>query len=258
MAAKVVRNIIHIDEGKCDGCGSCVIACAEGALQIIGGKAKLVSDTYCDGLGACIGECPRGAITIEQREASVFDEDAARRHSEAQGHNEEGLPCGCPSTPVGRLERDGLPCGCPSAVVTQFERRGDIEAADAERVRPRSMLTHWPVQLALVPAAAPFLKGADVVLCASCVPFAYADFHRDFIRDRAVLTTCPKLEDAAARQYALNEVVGHADMKSLTVLHMEVPCCFGLSRMAQQAIAASGRDIPYKEVTVGVMGDIKG
>jgi ferredoxin len=239
MNKKGVRNIIKIDEEKCDGCGNCVIACAEGALEIIDGKARLVSETYCDGLGACLGECPQGAITIEEREAEGFDEVAVEHHLQQKGQSEAELPC-----------------GCLSASVTQFEGQGDTAAGPCHAVRRQAMLTHWPVQLALVPAAARFLEGADVVLCADCVPFAYADFHRDFLKDHAVLVTCPKLDDTQMRQHTLNELMGYAGIKSLTVIHMEVPCCFGLSRMAQQAIAASGRDIPYKEVTIGVRGDL--
>jgi len=181
MTAKTSRKIIKIDEEKCDGCGACVPACVEGALQIIDGKAKLVSETYCDGLGACLGECPQGAITIEERAAEEFDEEAAKLHLEKENQT-----------------MDKLPCGCPSATVTQFERQEPTEVAPIEATNQQSMLGHWPVQLTLVPPTAPFLQGADLVLVADCVPFAYAGFHQDFIKDHAVLVACPKLDDFQA------------------------------------------------------------
>ena len=165
MAVTTVRKIIRIDEEKCNGCGACVPACAEGAFQIIDGKAKLISDKYCDGLGACLGECPQGAITIEEREAEDFDEEAVKHHLEQK---EQVV--------------DELPCGCSSATVTEFERQVAVEAGVRE-ITHRSMLGHWPVQLTLVPPAAPFLKNAALVLVADCVPFAYAGFHQNFLID---------------------------------------------------------------------------
>jgi len=238
MTTKLSRKIVRIDEEKCNGCGLCVPACVEGALQIIDGKAKLISETYCDGLGACLGECPQGAITIEEREADEFDEEAIKRHVEEKQAKEE------------------LPCGCSSATVSQFERQ-DIEGA-ALRDAPSepSTLGHWPVQLTLVPPTAPFLQGADLVLAADCVPFAYAGFHRDFLRGHALLVACPKLDDFEAHQRKLTEILRHSQVNSLTVIHMEVPCCFGIVHMAKQAIHLSGKDIPFKEVTVGIKGDL--
>ena len=172
-AGKAVRKIIKIDEKKCDGCGLCVPACIEGALQIVDGKAKLVSETYCDGLGACLGECPQGAITIEERVVDEFDEQAAQLHVAGK-------------EPAG----EKLPCGCPSSVVTQFEKRETEESPPLETEISRSMLGHWPVQLTLVPPMAPFLQDADLVLAADCVPFAYAGFHRDFLRNHSLLIAC--------------------------------------------------------------------
>lgn len=254
MKTEVLRKIIRIDEEKCDGCGVCVPACAEGALQIVDGKAKLISEVYCDGLGACLGECPQGAITIEERGAEEFDEEAAKRHL-TEGERDKGeLPCGCPSTTVTQFERQELPCGCPSAIVTEF---GKQEPATVPPVRQQSMLGHWPFQLALVPPGAPFLRGADVVLTADCVPFAYAGFHHDFLKDHSLLVACPKLDDFQAHLGKLTAILRESHVKSLAVVHMEVPCCSGLVRMAQQAILASGRDIPLSEVTIGVRGDLK-
>jgi Fe-S-cluster-containing hydrogenase component 2 len=254
MKTEVLRKIIRIDEEKCDGCGVCVPACVEGALQIVDGKAKLISEVYCDGLGACLGECPQGAITIEEREAGEFDEEAAKRHLTEGEHDKGELACGCPSTTVTQFERQELPCGCPSATVTEF---GKKEPATVHPVRQQSMLGHWPFQLALVPPRAPFLQGSAVLLTADCVPFAYAGFHHDFLKDHALLVACPKLDDFQAHLSKLTAILLESQVKSLAVVHMEVPCCSGLVRMAQQAILASGRDIPLSEVTIGVRGELK-
>lgn len=239
MKTKTLRKIVNINEEKCNGCGVCVPACAEGALQIIDGKAKLVSEVYCDGLGACLGECPQGAITIEEREAEGFDEGVVKHHLEEVAGREE------------------LPCGCPSATVTQFHRPKAAEVASEKTASRQSRLGHWPVQLTLVPPKAPFLKEADLVLTADCVPFAYAGFHEDFIEGHALLVACPKLDDFQAHQAKLTEILRQSVVKSITVVRMEVPCCSGLTHMARQAILSSGRDIPLKEVVIGIQGDIK-
>ena len=237
---RVKRKIVNIDQEKCNGCGLCMIACAEGALQIIDGKARLISDKYCDGLGACLGECPQGAITIEERAADEFDEKAVEHHLEQK-----------------RQPESKLPCGCPSATVTQFEKGQTCECASEHEgaVRQESKLGHWPVQLTLVPPTAPFLQGADLMLIADCVPFAYADFHQDFLKDHAVLVACPKLDDFSAHQAKLTEILRQSQLKSITVVHMEVPCCSGLVHMAKQAINASGKNIPFKDITISVRGD---
>ena len=262
MTTKVLRKIVRIDEDKCNGCGACVPACAEGAIQIVGGKARVISETYCDGLGACLGECPEGAITIEEREAPEFDEDAVMHHLHRKEHAEDARPCSCPSATVAQFERphaagERLPCGCPSTTVTRFDRQEASSAEPAEITPRASMLGHWPVQLALVPPGAPFLRGADVVLAADCVPFAYAGFHHDFLKGRALLVACPKLDDFQAHLGKLTEILRHCDVKNLTVVHMEVPCCSGLLHMAKQAIRLSGKEIPVRDVTIGVRGDLK-
>jgi len=238
MKAGTIRKIVKIDENKCDGCGTCVIKCAEGALQIVGGKARLISDNYCDGLGACLGECPKGAITIEERKAEEFDEQAAAQHL-------KGV----------ETAQDKLPCGCSSLTITQFYRQNTASVSGETGTNPQSMLAHWPVQLALVPSSAPFLKGADVVLAADCVPFAYAGFHQDYIKGHALLVACPKLDDFEAHLNRLTGILRHSGLKSLTVVHMEVPCCSGLVHMARQAIMASGKDIPFSEVTINTRGE---
>ena len=240
MTIKTLRKIIKIDEEKCNGCGLCVPVCVEGALQIIDGKAKLVSDTYCDGLGTCLGECSQGAITIEERAAEGFDEEAAKLHKEKETQT-MGI----------------LPCGCPSATVTQFEKQQTTGVAPKAVTKQPSMLSHWPVQLTLVPPMAPFLQGADVVLAADCAPFAYAGFHQDFIKDRAILVVCPKLDDFEAHLKKLTDILSHSSVRSLTVVHMEVPCCAGLTYMVKQAMQSAGRDIPLEEVTISIKGDLK-
>jgi Fe-S-cluster-containing hydrogenase component 2 len=241
MATKMRRKIVKIDEEKCDGCGLCVSACAEGAIELVDGKARLVSEEYCDGLGACLGECPQGAITIEERESDPFDDEATRHHLKAK-----------------KREPDTLPCGCPSASVTQFEAKGAADHAQATTgFTSRSELGHWPVQLTLVPPTAPFLQEADLVLAADCVPFAYAGFHKHFLRDHALLVACPKLDDFQAHLRKLTDVLRHSSLKSVTVVRMEVGCCRGLVQMAEQAIAASGRDIPLREVVISIRGEVK-
>jgi NAD-dependent dihydropyrimidine dehydrogenase PreA subunit len=238
---KTARKIVKIDEAKCNGCGACVISCAEGALKIIDGKAKLISEKYCDGLGNCLN-CPQGAITIEEREAEDFDEAAVEEHLNAE-EPEEKIPCGCPSANIARFTRE---------TTTATMARPKAEPA------ARSRLGHWPVQLALVPPTAPFLKGADVVLSAHCVPFAYAGFHQDFLEENtALLVACPKLDDFQAHQEKLNQILKQSGIKSLTVVHMEVPCCSGLVHMAKQAILTSGNVVPFRDVTVSIRGELK-
>lgn len=239
MTIKTLRKIVKIDEEKCNGCAACVPSCAEGALQIIDGKAKLISEIYCDGLGACLGECPQGAIIIEEREAQEFNEEVVKLHLNAK-------------QPAG----EEVPCGCPSAMVTQFARQEPSEAIPGAATHQPSMLTQWPIQLTLVPPRAPFLQGTDLVLAADCVPFAYAGFHQEFLKNHSLLIACPKLDDYQAHLKKLTAVLSQAQPKSLTVVHMEVPCCFGLVHMVQQAILASGKDIPLKEVTIAVEGEI--
>ena len=240
MTTAALRKIVRIDEEKCNGCGICVPACAEGALQIVDGKAKLISEKYCDGLGACLGECPQGAITIEERAAEEFDEEAVKHYLEEKEHIVEGLPC-----------------GCSSATVTEFERQAVTGVSPGDATSQPSMLSHWPVQLTLVPPAAPFLHEADLVLAADCVPFAYAGFHRDFLSGHSLLVACPKLDDFQAHQNKLTDILRHSQVKSVTAVHMEVPCCSGLVHMAKQAIHSSGKDIPFEEVTIRIRGDRK-
>lgn len=238
MKARTMRKIINIDEQKCNGCGACLDSCAEGALDIVNGKAKLVKEIYCDGLAACLKGCPQDALSIVERDADEFDEEATRRH-------------------LADLERKAANpvASCPGSAMQQFATRAASTPASPSRLE--SQLTHWPVQLTLVPPSAPFLKKADVVLLADCVPVAYPNLHQDFLKDRAVLVACPKLDDFAAHQAKLTDILQQAHLKSLTVVHMEVPCCSGLAYMARKAIADSGVEVPFKEVTIGVKGNVK-
>lgn len=232
---KRTRQIIRIDEDKCDGCGQCVPACAEGALQIVNGKAKLISDVYCDGLGACLGHCPQGAITIEEREAEGFDEEAVKAHL-------------LESSP------DRLACGCPGSLSKTLRASDD---ACMSSIDVPSELSHWPVQIALVPMNAPYLREANLLVVADCVPFAYPSLHRDFLRGHAVLVGCPKLDDARAYEKKMEAIIKQARPASITIVHMEVPCCFGMKRLIETAVAASGARVPLKEVTIGIDGSQK-
>jgi NAD-dependent dihydropyrimidine dehydrogenase PreA subunit len=254
---KIKRNIVTIDEEKCDGCGLCIMSCAEGALQIINGKARLVSDKYCDSLGACLSECPQGAISITEREAEPFDEEAVKEHLQKQEKMMHEPACDCPGSTVRQFEvKETLPCGCPSTTVEQFRENGSKEAVPAN-VSQKSQLGHWPVQLTLVSPKAPFLQGADVLLAADCTAFSYGNLHQDFLRDHSLLVACPKLDDYNAHLAKLTEILSQSDVRSLTVLRMEVPCCSGLTRMAMQAILSSNKNIPFKETVIGTRGEIK-
>ncbi len=246
-----VRQIIEIDQEKCDGCGQCVTACVEGAIQIVEGKARLVADVYCDGLGACLGRCPQDAIKIVEREAQPFAESAA--HGRPLG----GAP-GAPHPPV--------PCGCPGTLALEFPRRAPVQSpAAAEGQAPAEPLpgghpplSHWPIQLHLISAAAPVLSGADVFLVADCVPFACSEFHRRILRGRPVLIGCPKLDDSRAYVQKLVDIFRHSAPRSLTVVHMEVPCCTNLLRIASEAVSLSGAPLPLREITISRSGQILG
>lgn len=264
------RDIVSIDEDKCNGCGLCVPACAEGAIKIINGKAKLIADNLCDGLGACLGHCPQDAILVEQRDAAAFDEaaveahlhqkpvapaPAAHGHGHGHGHGDQG--CGCQSAVVKSFAPPAHHGGgCPSAALRNFTApAATATATDAAGTRP-SELRQWPVQMHLVPPSAPFLKGADLLLAADCAPFAYADFHKDLLKGKALLIGCPKLDDGQAYLEKLTAMLKLNDLKSLTVVHMEVPCCSGLIQIAKRALADSGKDVPLTTIRIGIRGEI--
>jgi Pyruvate/2-oxoacid:ferredoxin oxidoreductase delta subunit len=244
-----LRKIVRIDEAKCNGCGLCVPRCAEGAIQVAGGKARLVAEVYCDGLGACLGECPEGAITVVQREAEPFDEQAARRHvAQAAG----AAPLSCPGSAARSLDLPIVsgPAGGSASTAEP------VTAQTSGPPEEPSALSHWPVQLHLVPPHAQFLQGADLVLVADCVPFALADFHRRVLRGRPVVIGCPKLDDTQAYLAKLAAILSLARLKSLTVVHMEVPCCLGLVRVAQAAMRVAGVEVPLEEVTISIRGKV--
>jgi len=246
------RPIIRIDESLCDGCGLCVNACHEGAIQLVDGKARLVSETYCDGLGACLGECPQGAITVEHREAAGFTGPApaiaARAAFEKAMSRAEGLhvapPGGCP----GAAMRDLRPAAGGS--------RPAVPPKTANAAPVASRLSHWPVQLMLVPPGAPFLKGADLVVCADCVPFAVPDFHARYLDGRSIVVGCPKLDDLPHYREKLVDLVAEAGPASITVVRMEVPCCGGITRAVTDARDAVAPGMPVEVHTVGVRGAI--
>jgi len=244
------RRVIEIDEEKCDGCGLCVEACHEGAIQLIRGKARLVSEIYCDGLGDCIGECPQGAITFVEKEAPDYDPAATVEHLRKIGRDPSRAKGSAPA------EKPDLPCGCPGSASRSL-LGGDDAKPDYNGGDRQPELRHWPVQLTLVPPRAPYLQGADVALVAVCVPFAYPEAHRDIIRNRAVLVACPKLDDFEAHLAKLTEIVRVARPRSLTVYRMEVPCCGGLTALARRAVADSGLAVPVSEVVVGVREEMR-
>ena len=268
------RKIIKIDEEKCNGCGLCIPNCPEGALQIIDGKARLISDLFCDGLGACIGYCPQGAITIEEREAEEYNERKVMENIVKQGKNvikahlehlkghgqhkylqeamdflkekkieisteiEAGLP--------GHKHGEGS-SGCPGSKIMDFRKK--------EKTRGLSQLRQWPIQITLVPPSAPYLQDADLLIAADCVPFAYPDFHEDLLKGKILLIGCPKLDDIESYQEKITQILKTNHIKSITYAHMEVPCCFGLVSVIKSAISAAGKDIPFKEVIISMKGE---
>ncbi len=236
------RKIIKIDQEKCNGCGECIPNCPEGAIQIIDNKARLISDLFCDGLGACIGHCPQGAITIEEREVEKYDERRVMENIVKQDKN----------TIIAHYHGHA---GCPGAKVMEFKKK-ELAAADAPAAGAQeSQLGQWPIQLKLVPAFAPFLDNADILIAADCVPFAYADFHQDLLRGKVLLVGCPKFDDIELYTQKLSQMFEHNNIKSITYAHMEVPCCSGLIPVIQQAIGASGKNVPFHDATISIKGD---
>ncbi len=233
----VLRNIVKIDEEKCNGCGLCISACAEGAIQLINGKAKLVRESYCDGLGACIGHCPQDAITIERRETAPFDDEATKEHLAQERTDNSKANFVCPGLAAQQLRQKSTG---PELVVAETPSR----------------LSHWPVQLRLVSPNAPYFANADLLLVADCVPFAMGDFHSRILKDRSIAVGCPKLDDAEFYIEKLSAILKANKPKSLTVVHMEVPCCFGLTRIAREAIAQSGLKMSFEDVTIGLQGSV--
>ncbi len=240
---KVKRKIIQIDEEKCTGCGQCVIACAEGAIEIVDGKAKVISDNLCDGLGACIGECPEDALHIIEREAEEFDETAVEEHLETRQE---------------KVAPPTLACGCPSSQVQTFMTETPCQTANKPRATtaPDSALSHWPIQIRLVPPTAPFLKGADLLVAADCVPVAFPRLQTELLPGKAVMIGCPKFDDREAYVDKFTEIFKTAGINSITCVSMEVPCCAGLPMIIKEARQKSGADIPIEEIVVSARGEI--
>ncbi len=239
----VLRNIVKIDEEKCTGCGLCIPACAEGALQIVDGKARLVKDIYCDGLGACLGECPQGAITIIQREADEFDEKAAKEYLKKRTV--------APSVHHAHPHSTG----CPSAQVRHFERDAEEKPTPTLTEKRESRISNWPFQLKLLPPNAPFFENADLLIAADCVPFAYADFHEDMLKGKTLAIGCPKLDDATLYRNKLAAIFRMSNIRSITVVNMEVPCCFGLHHLVKEALELSGKTVPLRQETISIKGE---
>jgi ferredoxin len=246
------RKIVKIDEKNCNGCGLCIPNCAEGALQIIDGKAKLIGDKFCDGLGACLGHCPQNAIIVTEREADAFDEKAV----EVLLHGKKKAQPRSKSLSQPGPKPQPSFTGCPSSRAMHFRVAEPKVEADSQQPSV-SMLSHWPVQLKLVPINAPYFKGADLLVAADCVPFAYPNFHQDFLKGKAVVVGCPKLDDVQFYTEKLTAIFKTNSIRSITVPFMEVPCCFGLVRAVEEALKTSGKDIPLKKVKIGIRGDIK-
>jgi len=261
------RKIIKINAEKCNGCGVCIPNCPEGAIQVIDDKARLISDLFCDGLGACIGHCPEDAITIEEREAKAYDERKVMENIVKQGKNvikahlehlkghsqdaylkqaidylkEKGIENPLKEEPYLSPHKHTA-SGCPSAKIMDF--RGE-----------ESELKTWPIQIMLVPHFAPYLDNVDLLIAADCVPFAYASFHQDLLKDKVLLVGCPKLDDTEIYQEKINQILKNNQIKSITYAHMEVPCCFGLTSIINKAILTSGKNIPFQEIIISIKGE---
>ncbi len=235
----MVRKIIHIDEEKCTGCGLCASACHEGAIDMVDGKAKLVKENFCDGFGDCLPVCPAGAIRFEEREAPAYDEAAVKASKAAHAMHE--ISSGCPGSRMMDLRRE--------------EEHVQEQAAESVAARPVSRLNQWPCQIKLLPTRAPFFDGAKLLIAADCTAYAYASLHEDFMRGRITLIGCPKLDDVDYTE-KLTAIIRGNDIRSVTVVRMEVPCCGGLQRAAENALKASGKFIPWQVVTISRDGRI--
>ncbi|MEN8140937.1 MAG: 4Fe-4S dicluster domain-containing protein [Thermodesulfobacteriota bacterium] len=243
---KVVRKIIEIDEELCNGCGQCIVDCAEAALEIVDGKAKVVADKYCDGLGACMGGCPTGALTLVERECDEFDEEAVEELLKAKKEAES---------------QPELACGCAGSKMQSFPAAGQTpcQAANKPQSAPAtgdSQLSHWPVQIRLIPPSAPFLQGADLLIAADCTTVARASFHQDFLAGRVVMMGCPKFDDQQTIIQKFTEIFRTANLKSITAVIMEVPCCGSMKGLIDRAMKESGADIPLHHVTISTRGEI--
>ncbi len=258
-----IRNMIKIDEEKCNGCGQCVVDCAEGALAIIDGKAKLVKESYCDGLGACIGNCPTGALTIEQREAPAFEMPADAAHVPTQAvaaHTTVDYGGGCPGSRSFQFNQPTQPApshgsGCPGSRSFQFNQQEQAAPAATDSA---SALTHWPVQLHLINFQAPQYRNSDILIAADCTAFACGAFHPRLLQGKSVAIACPKLDETHGYLEKITDLFQNGNPKSVTVVRMEVPCCRGITQWVLQARNAAGSEMPVEEIILGVDGVIQG
>jgi ferredoxin len=242
----MIRKIVNIDKSKCNGCGLCVHACHEGAIELVEGKAVLVSDEYCDGLGDCLPECPTGAIKIVERESEAYNEELVMKKmtEKSKQVKDEPLPCGCPGTAARKIERRSLNV---NSSLKQKKEKGDAM---------NSELRQWPVQLKLINPQASYLQGANLLIAADCTAYAYADFHKDFIKEHITVIGCPKLDDIQYYEEKLTQIIKANNIKSITVVRMEVPCCAGIVNVVKRAMLNAQVIVPYKEVTVKTDGDL--
>ena len=245
----MIRKIIKIDESKCNGCGACASACHEGAIAMVNGVAKLTREDYCDGLGDCLPACPTGAITFEMREAPAYDEAAVKKAQLQKKLMQElggGMPCGCPGSQAKSIKHEN----------TESESGSVSSASSVSPVQAvPSRLSTWPVQIKLAPVNAPYFSGADLLIAADCSAYAYGNFHNDFIRNRVVLIGCPKLDEGDYSE-KLKAIIAGNDIKSVTVVRMEVPCCGGIEMAARRALQESGKFIPWQVVTISTDGRV--
>ncbi|MCT8975397.1 4Fe-4S binding protein [Clostridium sp. CX1] len=267
----MIRRIVDIDEKKCNGCGLCVHACHEGAIELRDGKAVLISDEYCDGLGDCLPECPTDAIKIIERESLEYNEELVMKKiaEKKQAVKENSLPCGCPGTMAKKIERKNpveetkLDCGCPGTSAKKIERKSLNVLSDIKPMKKvstdstsTSELNQWPVQLRLINTQAPYLKGANLLVAADCTAYAFADFHKEFIKNHITVIGCPKLDDIKYYEEKLAEIIKVNDLKSITVVRMEVPCCAGIVNAVKKAMLDAQTIVPYREVTISTDGNI--
>lgn len=258
----MIRRIIQIDEDRCNGCGICAEACHEGAIGMVNGKAKLLRDDYCDGLGDCLPTCPTGAITFVEREAAAYDEEAVKANMAARtsGGGHPAAPDRRAAAGEAGKENGGIPCGCPSAMARGLSQADDgacimQEAQKATQTPAISRLAQWPVQIKLAPVKAPYFQGANLLIAADCSAYAYGDFHNRFMKNHVTLIGCPKLDEGDYSE-KLTEIMKNNEIRSLTIVRMEVPCCGGIEMAAKRALQASGKFIPWQVVTISIDGQI--